>query len=281
MGCSLEDIVELRRNYEREPYACAIKALGTVSFDSPFFKSLAKKEKQYLVPLIYAGDVRGFWAMTLESQDNFDETEFIKNVNAFAAQIGELLFHHHVFRLQQELKQNVLIRTFQLRFGSTLGTDAKFAFNEVEQKLSLLEHAFSHLMNATVMFNLFGQVVQTNQAMEKLAQRFDLMLFDISALDLLSHLVPFESDKLKSNLRFITLFKDVQFYPVQRNEYTFILKVSALEATSTSSSGTPIENAGIIFEFFDLTEIFLKLDNSDKLLARLIENLKTQNPEDI
>ena len=108
-------------------------------------------------------------------------------------------------------------------------------------------------MNATVMFNLFGQVVQTNQAMEKLAQRFDLMLFDISALDLLSHFVPFESDKLKSNLRFITLFKDVQFYPVQRNEYTFILKVSALEATSTSSSGTPIENAGIIFEFFDLT----------------------------
>lgn len=281
LGCSLEDIVELRRNYEREPYACAIKALGTVAFDSPFFKSLAKKEKQYLVPLIYAGDVRGFWAMTLESDDNFDETEFIKNVNAFAAQIGELLFHHHVFRLQQELKQNTLIRTFQLRFGSTLGTDAKFAFNEVEQKLSLLEHVFAHLMNATVIFNLFGQVVQTNQAMETLARRFDLMLFDMSALDLLSHFAPFDNDKLESSLRFITLFKGVQFYPVLHNEYTFILKVSALENTSASSSGTPIENAGIIFEFFDLTEVFLNLDNSEKLLTLLIEKLQTQNLADV
>lgn len=278
LGCSLEEIVELRRDYEREPYAGAIKALGTVEINRPFFKSLAKNEKQYLVPLTYAGDIRGFWAMTIEPKANFNEAAFIKNVNTFAAQIGELLFHHHVFRLQQQLKQNTFTRTLQLRLGNTLGSDIKLAFNEVEQKLSSLEHVFNHLMNAAVFFNLFGQVVQTNHAMEVLARRFNLTLFDMTALDLLDQMVPSEREVLKGKLRFITLHKGVQFYPVHYNEYTFILKISALESTSTSSSGSPFEIAGIIFEFFDLTEIFYQIDHSEELLNLLIKKLESQNP---
>lgn len=278
LGCSLEDIVELRRDYEREPYASAIKALGTVEINRPFFKSLAKNEKQYLVPLTYAGDIRGFWAMTIEPQVNFNEAAFIKNVNTFAAQIGELLFHHHVFRLQQQLKQNTFTRTLQLRLGNTMGTDIKLAFNEVEQKLSSLEHVFNHLMHASVFFNLFGQVVQTNQAMEVLARRFNLTLFDMTALDLLDQMVPYEREVLKGKLRFITLHKGVQFYPVHYDEYTFILKISALESSSTSSSGSPFEIAGIVFEFFELTELFFQLDNSEELLNLLIKKLEAQSP---
>lgn len=109
LNCQLSDIVEMRRDYERVPYSDAIKASGTIKITRVFFKDLAENEQQYIAPLMYAGDIRGFWALTVIPQKHFDEQAFIKNVNLFAHQIGELLFHYKVFTTERKNQKGMLL----------------------------------------------------------------------------------------------------------------------------------------------------------------------------
>ncbi|CCQ09371.1 hypothetical protein PALB_2120 [Pseudoalteromonas luteoviolacea B = ATCC 29581] len=281
LNSKLDDIVELRRDYEREPYASAIKALGTVKIDRPFFKGLGLKENQYLVPLSYAGDIRGFWAMTLTPQPQFNEQAFIRNVNSFAAQIGELLFHYHVFQIQNQYQNNALTKTMQLKLGNTLSHDIRLAFNDLEHKLSTVEQVSNHLHNAVIFFNLFGQVIQTNQALENFAKQHELAIFDMTALDLLCEVLPFEREILKGKLRYLTINKGTHYYPLFIKEAAYILKVSALEANNTSASGAPFEVAGITFEFIELSSLVLHLDNAQLMVEYLQQQIKLTPKEDL
>ena len=98
VNCHLSDIKELRRDYERSPYSDAIKELGVIVISRPFFSDIQSHEVQYIAPLMYAGDIRGFWALTIVQDEQFNEAAFKRNVNRFANQIGELLYHYRMFK---------------------------------------------------------------------------------------------------------------------------------------------------------------------------------------
>ncbi|MEA2093329.1 MAG: CHASE2 domain-containing protein, partial [Pseudomonadota bacterium] len=63
LNCSIDVIDERRRDYERTPYSTAIAEGGPILLEKSYLKPLDDEEEdQYLVPLIFAGDVLGFWA---------------------------------------------------------------------------------------------------------------------------------------------------------------------------------------------------------------------------
>ncbi|MDX2455870.1 MAG: CHASE2 domain-containing protein, partial [Gammaproteobacteria bacterium] len=63
LNCSIDVIDERRRDYERTPYSTAIAEGGPILLEKTYLKLLDDEEEdQYLVPLIFAGDVLGFWA---------------------------------------------------------------------------------------------------------------------------------------------------------------------------------------------------------------------------
>ncbi|CAH9059666.1 hypothetical protein PSECIP111951_03066 [Pseudoalteromonas holothuriae] len=269
-NCELSHIQEMRRDYQRAPYSDAIKQFGTVKVTRPFFKNLPESESQYLVPLMYAGDVRGFWAMTVEQNNAFDEGAFTHNVNQFANQIGELLFHHNIFLTQQKNANNIITRALTLNIQKPLSQRVKHSIKEMEQKLMTLEHVFNQVGSASILFNLFGHVIQTNHALENLAQKLNLAIFDITALDLLSLVTNMPIDTAKGKLRFVTLHKGELHLPVELQDEVYILAVRTINASDVKdSSNNPFEIGGILFEFINISDLICHLDDPSKLLQQL------------
>lgn len=270
INCQLSNIHEMRRDYERPPYSDALKQFGAVSITRPFFDNITDTETQYIVPLMYAGDIRGFWAMTVQKNELFNEAAFLKNVNRFANQIGELLFHFRIFSTQDSANNNLLTKTLTLNLEKPLSQKIKLSINEMEQKLSTLEHVFNQVGSATVLFNLFGQVIQTNQALEKLARQQGLAIFDMTALDLLAKVAQIEHDIAKGKLRYLTLHKGELYQPVTFDEQVFILAVRTINASETkNSAGEPFEVGGILFEFINISDLVAHLDDPSLLLSQL------------
>lgn len=267
INCHLSDIHEMRRDYERAPYSDAIKAFGTVKITRPFFKSLQESEAQYIVPLMYAGDIRGFWAMTITPDERFNEAAFVKNVNRFANQVGELLFHYRVFETQGKAESNAIARLLTLNLAKPLSQQIKQSINEMEQKLTTLEHVFNQIRSASVLFNLFGQVVQTNHALEQLAKQHHLPIFEMTALDLLCKVSELDHESAKGKLRYLTLHKGEIYLPVQLSEQQFVLNVRTIESSDEkSSAGEPFEVGGILFEFINLSELLNQIHNDEEKL---------------
>lgn len=272
--CQLSDILEMRRDYERVPYSDAIKAFGAIKITRPFFQHLAEDEQQYIAPLMYAGDVRGFWALTVTPQDNFDEQAFIKNVNLFAHQIGELLFHYKVFAAEQKNLKSTLTRALTFSLKEPLSHKIKNAINEMDQKLTSLEHVFNQLHSASILYNLFGQIVQVNESLERFAREHKLSIFDMSALDLLCRCTEMDSEQAKGKLRYLTLKRGKIVLPVYLDNRTYLLSIRALLKQSTSlNASTPFETSGVLFEFIDLGEQLSQLDDKEAFLTHLSEQL--------
>ncbi|TMP35580.1 hypothetical protein [Pseudoalteromonas rubra] len=270
INCHIEDIVEQRRDYQRPPYSDAIKAFGAVQTSRPFFSGLQELERQFVVPLMYAGDIRGFWAMTVIPNEQFDEKAFVKNVNRFASQIGELLFHYRMLQNQQRASLSPLTRALTLTLEKPLSQKVKSAIGEMEQKLSTLEQVFNQIRTAAVLFNLFGQVVQTNQPLEQLAKKHHLALFEMTALDLLDKITSMPKETLKGKLRYLTLQQGELFLPATLGTDTYILNIRSLSANQVSSTiGEPFSVAGILFEFIDITTLLQQLEDPHALLSKL------------
>lgn len=275
VNCQLSDIKEMRRDYKREPYSEALKAFGVIPIDRPFFENIEDGEVQYIVPLIYAGDVRGFWAMTVTPDENFNQQAFEKNVNAFAAQIGELLFHYRIFESQTDANNSALSQLLTLRLKEPLSQQVKVSIAEMEQKLTTLEHVFNNIRSATVLFNLFGQVVQINQSLEKLATKHQFSIFEMTALDLLCLVTDLDLEAAKGKLRFITLQKGDIYLEAHLDNKTYILNVRAMDSANVqSASGEPFQVSGILFEFIDLAFFIEKMPNSKQLCDSINEQQK-------
>ncbi|MCQ8877841.1 hypothetical protein NQT69_07500 [Pseudoalteromonas shioyasakiensis] len=272
VNCQLTDIKEMRRDYKRPPYSDALKAFSLVKIERPFFEKLDDGEVQYIVPLTYAGDVRGFWAMTVTPNENFNQQAFEKNVNAFAAQVGELLFHYRIFESQAMVSNSTLSQLLTLKLQEPLSQKVKTSIAEMEQKLTTLEHVFNHIRSATVLFNLFGQVVQINKSLEELASRYHFSIFEMTALDLLCQVTNLDIETAKGKLRYLTLQKGEAYLEAKLGDQLYILNVRAMDSSSIqSASGEPFQVSGILFEFIDIAFFIDKMPNSKQLCDALNE----------
>lgn len=252
INCDLNDIQEMRRDYKRTPYSKALKSLGVVQITRPFFTHIKEDEIEFMAPLVYAGDVRGFWALSVIPNKYFNQQAFEKNVNKFAAQVAELLFHYHIFKTTQASNRTLLNQLLTLKLHEPISEQVKQSINEMEQKLTTLEMVFNHTRSATVLFNLFGQVIQTNASLEQFAKQHHLAIFEMTALDLLSKCCHLDTETAKGKLRYITLNKAEIALPAKLDGQIYTLNIKALHTDgSQTASGEPFQVSGILFEFID------------------------------
>jgi len=252
INCNLDDIQEMRRDYKRTPYSKALKSLGVVQITRPFFTHIKEGEIEFMAPLVYAGDVRGFWALSVIPNQYFNQQAFEKNVNKFAAQVAELLFHYHIFKTTQASNNSLLNQLLTLKLHEPISEQVKQSINEMEQKLTTLEMVFNHTRSATVLFNLFGQVIQTNASLEQFAKQHQLAIFEMTALDLLCKSCDLDAEIAKGKLRYITLNKAEVALPAKLGEQSYTLNIKALHTDgSQAASGEPFQVSGILFEFIE------------------------------
>ncbi|MEL7478137.1 MAG: hypothetical protein AAGJ17_04485, partial [Pseudomonadota bacterium] len=183
---------------------------------------------------------------------------------------------------QGKAESNAIARLLTLNLAKPLSQQIKQSINEMEQKLTTLEHVFNQIRSASVLFNLFGQVVQTNHALEQLAKQHHLPIFEMTALDLLCKVSELDHESAKGKLRYLTLHKGEIYLPVQLSEQQFVLNVRTIESSDEkSSAGEPFEVGGILFEFINLSELLNQIHNDEEKLQVMstLDNKQNRNIE--
>lgn len=200
LHCSINDIHEMRRDYERTPYSTAITQGGVIKLDRPFFKKSSSPEEQYLVPLAFGGQIIGFWAFGIDPAKSEMFSMFHEVVRDFASQMSELLYRRQEWRKRSAEEQKVLQSFISLRFQDLSQMEVRSSIDLLERRLVLLERLFSGLDAAVLLYDVFGRVLQANEKMIDLAQTHQFSIYEMTALDFAVVLSGLDQEKMRLQL---------------------------------------------------------------------------------
>ena len=277
LNCSIDDIQERRRDYERRPYSDAITTLRPVRLsDRQFFTDLQAQEVEYLVPLLYGGNVLGFWAMTIIPGDDWEARPFENNLASFGKEIAELLVHRQRYHQQSRKENRFLHRLLTLKM-------AQIEFDSLSQSVEALEHRYDELQDvfngmstASVLYNLFGRVIHSNQAMDRIAQQMDMPIYNFTAHDFLLQLTSMASRDIKQLLLDVTLRHNEVYCNLEDKnlQENYVLKVRPVKVEEEEKGGTPFLLRGILFEFIDVPRIHASLEARTELYGQYLDRLQ-------
>ena len=283
LNCNLDSIAEQRRDYQRTPYSTAIELGGPHQLDRPYFKEVEPGELEYLVPLQFASEVIGFWALTVQPQANWNQKAFENNVTNFAGQIAELLFHRDQWHQEQKKNSHLGIRLIKLEGGHYNHRQLQNTLRLLEKRLDEMEDVFAGLGSAALLYDLFGQIKQTNQRLEFLARETGIALYSMTAAELLCEVCNTDLDGARRELRHVTLKQEAIYLPVKAisQQYSYMLHVrpirsSAVNMGNLDAGGNmePFELGGILFEFIDISSTHELLAARDDILAEFSSGIR-------
>ncbi|MCU7935929.1 MAG: CHASE2 domain-containing protein [Candidatus Thiodiazotropha sp. (ex Dulcina madagascariensis)] len=277
LRCSLDVIDERRRDYERTPYSTAIAAGGPIRLEEHYLaKSDLENEDQYLVPLIYSGEILGFWAFGVDMAKTQSRHQMESMAKDFSYQIAELLYHRRYWQNKEAEEARILNQYLCLQGGEVVHKDVHQALELMERRLSVQQSVFDGLEVATVLYDLFGRVMQVNHHLEKLMSEADIPAFDYTALDLLAALTALDRETCQQLLRQVIMERNGLSIPARLEafpERRFLLRIRAL-SYEESSAGPAIESApfellGVLFELDDVSPIHRLYSHKEKLIRHL------------
>lgn len=256
LNCTIDDIEEQRRDFQRAPYSTAIELQRPYRLtNKKYFKDVTASEVEYVVPLIFAGEVLGFWALTIDPEKNWSSTVFEQNLMRFAGELSELLYHRNRYVTWQTRENRFFRQIVNLNYAVKEQHELDASIEMLERRVDLLQNVFSGNSSALVLYNLFGQVLTSNQKMDKLASSLDLKLFTISAHDALIQLTGESSSQIKKLMLQITLHHRVVEWPISSPnlDSEYVLRVRPVEREARRNEDvSPFWLAGILFEFIDV-----------------------------
>lgn len=273
LGCSIEDIHEQRRDYERTPYSTAIEESGPIRIGKhSYFKNPSESEEQYLVPLEYGGRIMGFWAfcMAPENAEKFDN--FNLTIKTFAGQIAELLYRREQKKLQDKSANQTYAKILRLEGYDSAYQELNKSIGLLEQRLSMLENVLRGLSVAVIFYDLFGQVLHINSRMSSLLKKTQLRPYDMTAAEFAADMSGLSTDEMRRAFRLVLFDKKSIVLPASLSDepqQSFVLKIQPVvhqEATAESPEAIPFQTYGFLMELIEVTEIVKLGDLQDELL---------------
>ncbi|HSG90045.1 MAG TPA: CHASE2 domain-containing protein, partial [Pseudomonadales bacterium] len=278
-GCSIDDIDEQRRDYDREPYRSAIAARAPVLLTSPFLVEKAP-EQQYLMPLSFAGEVYGFWALSTPVVASADRDAFEQAIMAYGNQIAEMLHQRRQWHLDDTA------RALQGSGGEGAKERPRVTLQRtlaaVDRRLSIFEDAFASQSTATIVYDLFGQVVQLNRAMTTLLSELGFAAYDKTALDLLKSLLDADAAHCRRMLRYVITSRRPFTIPslqlvgedggmdaMQTFQLTIGPVGAAREPGGEAGSVRPFQIGGLMIELQNVSDLHRLNELRGDLLERL------------
>ncbi len=238
VGCAVSDIHERRRDYLRTPYSTAIRRKGPYRLDRAYLRDPADDEVQYLVPLVFGGDVLGFWAFgayreTTETQD------FDLLLHNFADQLGEIL--HHRNRMQRS------VGSVQTGRGRSLWERQDETFRSLhwlsillERRLARMESLLQGLGSAIVLYDLFGRPIDMTDRMAEVLRLRDIAAGDLNSAQLIGRLTDKPPDEVRALIRRALLGGESVTHAVETGDLRFNMILSPIRPSSIS----PLEHEG-------------------------------------
>jgi len=280
LHCSIDDIDEQRRDYQRTPYSTAIEIKAPLKLQRSYLRVADESESEYLVPLIFAGEVLGFWALGVSPEKVAMNEGFVSTVKLFSGEIAEMLYHRQQWRSRQLIEQSHWRRYMQLEAGEVVYKSLNQSLSLFDRYLNSLENVFDGLNSAAILYDLFGRVVQVNQCMEGYLQQAQLPVYDMTALDLMQSVSGIGQSKCRHFLQIVILQQESISLPATLPgliDRSYVLNVKALQDKQQQSQAQPFQLTGILFELLDVTH----MKNMYGLKENLVERLNYQLRNDL
>lgn len=273
-ACTAEDIREMRRDYRRAPYVDALELRGPLALsERRFLQPAGDAEQQYLVPLLYAGEPIGFWAFTLDARGREDLSDVVNAAARIGEQIAELMFHRRQWNERQKRHGGRLAQTLRLVSPQDRYRELAQIQGQLEFRLDQMEGVGQALGTAFALYDLFGNLLHVNSAMEEWARNAGLRLFDMSALDFAITLTGRTTGFSRDYLRRLMIERaplHVAISAPGRPEQRYFLQVRPVpRRRGATDTGSPFDLLGVLFEITDIGPIATKLRMRDELVQRL------------
>lgn len=279
LHCSLGDIDEMRRDYQRFPYTEALARGGMIEIDTgrrPFLKVSAPGERQFLTPLIFGGEAFGFWAFGLASDKIGDLERFRAVADNIAEQIGHLLYQRQLW-----VRHNAIENQPWRRY---LGDDTAHLFQKVskavvalEQRTANLEQMFAGLSTAAIVFDLFGRVTLINELMAHLLKNAGMAPFDMTVADLIEKLTGRSPGEVRQTMQVLLEDSTPLLLPALlpgKSPSRFILYVRSLRQNpETTDASSPFRISGLLLELIDGAELHRLYGIKSELVTHLNHQL--------
>ncbi|MDX2458148.1 MAG: hypothetical protein QNL87_11645, partial [Gammaproteobacteria bacterium] len=257
---------------------------GPILLEKTYLKLLDDEEEdQYLVPLIFAGDVLGFWAFGVAPLNQTASARFLESVAVFANQISELLYHRSRWIEQQDAQANVLGRFLRLEGGNPAYPQLRRFLELAHRRVSSMEAVFNSMDTAAIVYDLFGRVLHLNRRMEGFMRTTGLPGYELNALDLLIRLTDSDRGHARQLLREVVMENGQFQLPVTSLHSTrgnHILGVRAVACDDNPISGadnaTPFQTSGLLFELINVSQLQGVYAMKDTLVERFGQRLRAE-----
>ena len=279
--CSIDDISERRRDYNRTPYSTAMAERRPILLEKVYLKDPKPGHRQLLAPLMFNGQLLGFLSGEVTSE-NLDSNPLLMHLLADCAdKIGELLYRRQVWQAQEQRESRSWWRLLQLNSMRAEYQSLTQISRLFERRLALLENVFGHLETCTVLYDLFGQVSQVNRAMEDLARRAELPIFSMTAADVLAALSGMSQAQAREHLQHMLLTRESLCFSARLPgiSSTFLLYVRPLQPAEGGAQEldmNPFRIQGFLLELVDVSHLVRLSQLKDEVGHRYNSELHSQ-----
>ncbi|MBI4859036.1 MAG: CHASE2 domain-containing protein [Candidatus Riflebacteria bacterium] len=281
VGCLPTDLVSRDCDLRRPPFSLALAADGPVRVDD-FVTPGDPGEVGYLVPLVHAGRVLGFMWVGASDGGVVGSAGSEATLRTTAREFGALLHERRRFRTLDSGGAGLLgFLTFER--GESAHAAAWQSTCLVEQRLERLHGLLTGIATATVAYDLFGRLLEANDAMRTLLRGESIDPSQVTAVQLLSRLAGQDLAAARRSIRFAVFDRIALTLSVKLGcspDRTFVLTVRSLNpglAPEPSGEVRPFGAQGVVFELIETTAAVqlrqLKVTLADLLESRLRHEL--------
>lgn len=259
--CSIDDVLEPRRDYERTPYSTVIQEHKPLLQERPYLKVLDSEDRQYLAPLIFAGDVLGFWAFTVDANTVKSTVKFLALTQAYMTQISEILYYRQEWQKRVTLENNKVWTYLSFRTGEKPYQLLNQSVTLLERRIAELQQVFNSLNTGGVLYDLFGRVLLLNKYIEELAQSVDLKLYNMTALDFIAAVTGYDATDARNIMQKTIFDHETVSIPISgfKTGRDYILHIQPLKLQDheqqINDSAPAFQIIGILCELEDITEL--------------------------
>lgn len=279
--CSLEDIDERRRDIERSPYSTAREEGGPILLTKPFLKDPVPGSREFMVPLEFNGQLLGFLSGELAEATLASNPLFLPLLRDFSNQIGELLHQRHLSQARQLREASPWRRLVRLDKVESEYAALHQVSQLFERRQALLENVFNSLHTSTILYDLFGQVIQVNRKMEELIRRSGLSVFTMTAADAIATLGGMPLPMAREHLQQMVLTDESLSFAANLPgvEGAYSLTVRPLKTADAGASGgasAPFRIQGFLLEMVDVSHLIRLERLKDELDNKISAELRNQ-----
>jgi hypothetical protein len=260
LHCSIEEIAERRRDYQRTPYLTALAEGGPITV-SGYLAAGPEDEEQFIVPLKTADQILGFWAFGVRGLHKDERKTLLEAVQLFAGKISIALLEHKEFIQLDRLQNRGVGRFFGGQAVDAVSTRLDQMILLTKRRMQALETLINALSTATVLYDSFGRLIQINTRMSDLLRDMDgVNSGNCSSLDLGVCLTGKSMEEIRRLLSRVVIERKNIRLPAKlgtgadagASAFELVIHPVNLE---TESSTAPIQIVGILFELLDISDL--------------------------